>query len=200
MLAALLVAPWLDPGSRSRFRLGLAGVGLSAVYVIWSFVAKAVVDARFARSLEAEGVVTQRWMSAPMPMTTLYWRCVVDEGDRFRIAHLSILDPDGPIGWRTVERRADLVGDLLGTRGLDALRWFSGDYWVARRDGDRVVVADLRFGDVHAGRQAPAGAGPGWVFEFELVDGGRDVRMLPTEFVDVGGAIAHLVRRSFGGQ
>lgn len=198
MLGALVVAPWLERAAPARIRLVAVGVAVSAVYVLWSLAAKAIVDRRFEREIAARGLPAQRWMSAPMPMTTLYWRCVVDAGEALWIAHVSVFDREAPLAWRRVARGERLVDDLRGTRALEAVRWFSGGYWVARLDGGQVVLSDVRFGDVHVGRSPPPGAGPGWVFDFEPVDGGRDLRMRRTEWGDVGSALAHVARRAVG--
>jgi inner membrane protein len=198
LLLALLVAPWLDPRSRLRFRLGALGAGLAAAYALASFGLKAIADGCFERAMARDGIVAGRWISAPMPLTTLYWRCVADQGDAFRIGHAAVLDGEAEAVWRLVPRGRELVAGLEGTRAIRALDWFSDGYWAARRgEGGEVLLFDLRFGDRLFGRLPAPGEEPVWAFEFELVGDGADLRLRPFEPGDLGAALAHLASRAF---
>ena len=199
MVAAILVVPWLHRASAARRRIAAIGIGLSSLYVVASFGLKAVADARFARAIEAQGFAARRWMSAPMPLTTLYWRCVVDAGDRFLIGHTAILDgPDDAIRWREVPRQAGLVAPLRGTRAFEMVRWFSNGYWAAREVDGALVVSDLRFGSTHLGRVPARGAPPGWLFDFVLTQDGAGLQMTRAEIGDVDAALRHVARRALG--
>ena len=171
-------------------RLAVVGLAVSTAYLGWGVTAQGVVERR------AEALGAARVLATPMPMQSLLWRVVADEGDAVATYEHSLLGPDWLFDRAGGSPRADL-GDLEPTRGVETLRWFSRGWLVSTgpdadgrtrdaKDAPAVGVADARFGC------APDGQ---YVFRWHVRPDGGLVQQ-PFVAGGTGGALATLLRRS----
>lgn len=198
LLLPLLLVLRRDPASPWRRWLPRIGLLLAACYTLLSFACKAVADARFAAAIEREGIPARRWLSSAAPLTTLYWRCLVDAGDELWIGFVSVLDPpDRAIAWERVPRNEGLLGPLAGSRAVRKVRWFSEDYFTVEREPDgTLAICDLRFSDADAGR---AIEGPRrWAFRFLIGPDGQSVERRNAAVTDLALSLRHLWLRARG--
>jgi inner membrane protein len=147
ILVGLGVALFLPRISRSRAWWNRSGLLLATAYVLWSFVAKALVNSEFERSLEAQGVRYEQRMTAPTPFNTILWRCVARGDDGIWVGYYSLFDRGTPVHFEYYPLRSELLADLEGSRVIERLRWFSDGFLGARMEGGEVVLSDWRFGE-----------------------------------------------------
>ena len=175
---------------RRRPRIAVYGLAVGAVYLAWGVGAQSAVERR------AETLGATRILATPMPMQSLLWRVVADEGDAVATYEHSLLGPDWLFDRAGGSPRADL-GDLEATRGVETLRWFSRDWLVSTgpasdgrtldaKGAPTVGVADARFGCAPGGR---------YVFRWHVRPDGALVQQ-PFAARGSGGALATLLRRS----
>ena len=116
------------------------------------------MEARAKAVFARAGVEPDRVFAIAAPFTTVVWKVIGLEEDRYHNVYLSLLDPDGadtPI--YTHPRRPDLVACLSGSDAFEKLVWFSRGYFRAEEAGGKVVVSDLRMGLT-----------PGYAFRFAI--------------------------------
>ncbi len=148
LLLGLVVAWFSRPGSNWRARANRLGLGLSSLYVVWSFAAKSQADRHFAAALAEQKIPFSQWMSSPTPFNTVLWRCLAANEDSLWIGYYSLNDPPGHIQFDRLPRNRHLLQGLEESRSVRALRWFTGDFYgVSERDG-QVVFSDWRFGEI----------------------------------------------------
>ena len=83
-IAVGVSAAWmLSRKSSLGHRLNVAGLMVATVYLGWAFGVREFVNHDVRQRLEAQEVRSQRLISAPAPFTTLLWRFVGMEGDRY---------------------------------------------------------------------------------------------------------------------
>jgi inner membrane protein len=183
-LAAGLAAALATRRPERRGRWAGVGLALSTAYLGWSLVAQGVAEREARRALALEGVRPERVLTTAAPLTTLLWRSTAevetDSGTVYLVGLRSLLD-DGPaMEWDAVEAGLGALAPVEGSRPLDALRWFSRGWLLARPgEGGAVQVSDLRFG------RADGGLGPGdapWIFSWTLAPGPNGVEMRQAEF------------------
>ena len=174
---------------RRRPRIAAYGLAVGAAYLAWGMGAQSVVERR------AETLGAQRVLATPMPMQSLLWRVVAEEGDAVATYEHSLLGPAWLFERAGGSPRADL-GGLEATRGVETLRWFSRGWLVSTTDapdggtldatGARAAgVADARFGCAPGGR---------YVFRWHV---GPDGGLVQQPFAVEGrGAVGTLVRRA----
>lgn len=136
---------WSRGSARGR-RWNALGLVLSTVYAGWSLVAQQQALGAAERSLAANGVRAERLLATPAPLQTVLWRLVAIDGDRLLEGHWSLFDGDRAIEWTTVARGNALREQRRGVAAVETLVAFSHDFWKMSRDGDRVLMTDVRMG------------------------------------------------------
>ncbi|ANN77385.1 metal-dependent hydrolase [Bordetella flabilis] len=143
LLVALLAN--LAWGERVR-RLRAAALGFSAFYLVWTVVAKAIVEDHVRTALSAQGVSAPALFSAPMPLNSLLWRVVAPgPGDTYYETVSSVFDAGAPEQLSQPMNRA--LRDALPPAPLLArLDWFTHGWLRYDAIDGNLVVTDLRMG------------------------------------------------------
>jgi inner membrane protein len=172
MVVGVTAAWFLSRTSPLGRRLNAVGLIVAAVYLGWAFGVRQFVDHTVRHRLEAHGVRYEKLVSTPAPLTTLLWRFVGVDGDRYFETYYSIFDGDVPSAVDHYPRHLDLLEGLDDHPPVAKLRWFTRGFYSADRVGDDIVMTDLRMGSE-----------PSYVFNFTVAraaDGGpvptRDVQ------------------------
>jgi inner membrane protein len=172
LLAGAIVAWRLRERPRAVWWAGL-GVSMATLYVGWTLLAKAHLEAGVRAGLAAQGMGAGRVLTVPTPFNSLLWRIVVmrSDGAQYFEGYYSFLSgrstPLDPYLSRT-----ELLGPIAGSRAVERLQWFAHGFVKVDAEGGRVVVSDLRMG-----------AEPEYVFRF-AVGARRDgaiVALTPSE-------------------
>ena len=122
------------------------GLGLSCVYLAWSWGAKLYVDAVVQRNLELQEIQHTHVLTVPGPFNTLLWRVLVMDESGYYEGFFSLLDSDYQIRLQRYASEPELLANLTDHWPVQRLRWFTkGFYAVEALDGD-VVMTDLRMG------------------------------------------------------
>lgn len=161
LLVGCGVASWAKDARRGR-RANRLGLILSTLYLLWSVGAQQWVLSEARASLAERGVAPQHLLATPAPFNTLLWRLVAIDGDRHLEGVSSLVD-GAPVEWQAYARNTALVHGLHEEWSLQRLDWFTHGFWAAQREGDDVLVEDLRMG-----------LAPDYVFRFrvgQIVDG-----------------------------
>lgn len=141
LAAGVLCAVFL----RNRRRWNLAGLTLSAVYLIAALAVKAQVDAAAEHNIAAQNIAATKTLTTPAPFNIALWRVLAMEDGGYREGFYSLLDGAGEI--RFTRHASD--DRLLGGAGGEAfarLRWFSRGFYKVWRAGGRIIFSDLRMG------------------------------------------------------
>ena len=132
--------------SRGVERASVAVLVASTAYLGLSVVLQRHSEARALAALEARGIQPDRLLATPTPFNTAVWTVVAIDGDRYHTLYPSIFDGDAPPVIHSHPRGANLLSCLGPNAALAKLAWFSHGFLAAEREGDDVVVSDLRMG------------------------------------------------------
>ncbi len=157
-LPLLIAIVWLafknyKTQTKRRTNILIWGLGISSLYVTFSFAMKSIASSAFATDLLARDITYIRRMEAPTPLNSLLWRAVVDKGDEFWIGYYSVLDPllsdnpARPIQWTVYPRSRETLYPLRNIPEVQTLTWFSRGWWIARPHSQGTWIADVRFGE-----------------------------------------------------
>lgn len=187
-IAALLATR----GSERGRRWNTAGLVLSTLYAGWSLVAQQQALLVADRSLRAQGIAAEQMLATPAPLQTVLWRLLATTPQDLYEAHWSPFDGDAPLVWTQVSRGTEYYAALRGTPSVDGLADQSRGFWKLWRDGDRVLMADVRMG-----------LEPRYVFTFAVGEVHSTVRALPrtelrSERLEPGPGLAWLWARMWG--
>jgi inner membrane protein len=145
LLTGLGVVLWRRGSPRAR-RWNIAGLVVSTLYAAWSIGAWQQALAVARGSLRDQGITAEQVMATAAPLQTVLWRLVATDADNVWEAHWSWFDGKAPIEWTRIDRGRGLREALRSTPAVDDLAAFSNGYWKVWREGDRVLMADVRMG------------------------------------------------------
>ena len=143
-------------------------------------------------ALARQGVQATQLLVTPTPFNTLLWRVVAVTPEHHLEGFRSLLEGDDPMHFDRFDRGLALAEPLRGHPPLVAIERFSQGFYKLTREGDTVVVHDLRMG------QEPA-----YVFAFGVGQGSARIAPLspPTAVGgrgDAGAALRWLWPRMWG--
>ena len=133
------------------------GLFLSLAYLAWAFAAGEFVEHRVRNKLARQEVSYSRFISSPAPFTTLLWRVVGIDEDRYFESYFSIFDQDSPLFVDFYPRNLALMAGIEDHPPVVKLKWFTRGYYAFCTVGDDVVMTDLRMGSE-----------PDYVFRFKV--------------------------------
>jgi inner membrane protein len=157
VLAGVLAALVLKRKPSLGHRLNSVGLVLSLAYLAWAFAAGEWVERRVQEKLARQEVPYSRFISSPAPFTTLLWRVVGIDKDRYFETYFSIFDPDTPLRVDFYPRNLALMAGIEAHPPVVKLKWFTRGYYAFSTVGALVVMTDLRMGSE-----------PDYVFRFKV--------------------------------
>lgn len=158
LLVAMALA-WWRPQALATARALPWALALSSAYLVWSVLAQRHVEAHARTAL---GAGQHQLLALPSAFNTLLWRVLVREPGGYREAYLSLLVDEAPGPWRRFPSADEWAPALAGQPGFERLRWFTRGFWALQRDGQQLLLTDLRMGSE-----------PAYVFRFVVarIDG-----------------------------
>jgi inner membrane protein len=145
----LLVATVVAAAWSSRAWTGtvlVTAIGLSTLYLGWSWVAQGIVKAHAKESLAAAGLSDAPIFLTPTPFNTLLWRVVVLTDDGFLEGFDSLVVAEPELQFTEHESDNDSLEAASDIWAVARLRWFADDFVKADVINDRLLVSDLRMG------------------------------------------------------
>jgi inner membrane protein len=141
----------ISRGNGFGLKANTVGLVLSTTYLAWAVAAQQFV-ARIAQdSLAANGIQAERLLVTPTAFNTVLWRVVAIDGDTYREGYYSLLDSQKDAGKPQIAFEAYPRGNALADAardvdGVQRLRDFTHGFYALRRDGEQLLISDLRMG------------------------------------------------------
>ncbi len=168
------------------------GLWLSAAYLVWSALAQQWVLHMARTSLQAQGLPVRQVLVTPAPFSTLLWRVVVMDGERFHEGHYALLDGRRPMRFVAFGSGAALREAHADHPQVQRLTRFADGFVKLQQTGPSLLITDLRMGQE-----------PDYVFSFDigpaLAPGARPAaaQQQPARMA-IGPGLRWLGRRMFG--
>jgi inner membrane protein len=156
-LPLLVGVLWAWGGWRGGRRANALGLALSTGYLAWSVLAQSAVLAQAQRSLASAGLPGTQVLVTPAPFSTVLWRVLALDGDRYHEGYYSLFDGGRPIRFASHPRGGDLLARHGSHPQVQRMLRFSEGFVRLREVDGQLWLTDLRMG------QEPA-----YVFEFQL--------------------------------
>jgi len=138
-------------------RLNSVGLFLSLAYLVWAFGAGEFVERRVKEKLARQGISYSQLVFSPAPFTTLLWRVVGIEKDRYFETYFSLFDQNTPLSVDFYPRNLSLMKGIEEHPPVVKLKWFTRGYYALSTVDEDVVMTDLRMGSE-----------PDYVFRFKV--------------------------------
>lgn len=138
-------------------RLNTIGLALSLTYLIWAFGTGEFVKRQVTEKLAEQGVSYSQFISSPAPFTTLLWRIVGIDYDRYFETYYSLFDRETPLFIDFYPRNLELMAGIEKHPPVVKLKRFTKGYFAFSPEGGYVAMTDLRMGSE-----------PDYVFQFKV--------------------------------
>lgn len=197
LLLVIIIALFLKNSRYARRVVILTGLGLSCLYMATTVVIKHHAESVVEESLEKQDISYNRLMTTPTIFNAVLWRATAEVSDGYYIGYYSLFDTKTEIEFRHIKRNENLIADILDTRVVRQLLWFSeGWYTVHRSQDSSLLFSDLRFGEIYTTSEHEGQ----FIFTWELIPTQNDLSMMQIEsgVEDAGQAMQFLWDRIRG--
>ena len=191
-LLGLLVALARGGDARGQ-RANIWGLAVGTAVLLVGVGLQARVDGLARASLARQGVVPERVLVTPAPLSMLLWRVVAVQGGAYYEGFHGLLDAPGPMRFARHDRGTALESAVAGIDGAQRIRRFSHGFYRLHENGaGQLVVTDLRMG-----------LEPHYSFAFAVARRGSPFQPLPVAqsaggIAPIGPALAWLGQRIRG--
>ncbi|MBK8702082.1 MAG: metal-dependent hydrolase [Saprospiraceae bacterium] len=154
----LLIATSLyQRGSRMRARMKLWMLVFSCGYMALTFVNKYYIDTLVEKTMAAQGIKANRYMTNPTILNNILWSATVEADSVYYQGSYSHFDKEAKFKFVSIPKNHQLLGAALnGDKTVRILRWFSNDYFcVLKRQDGRLQINDMRYGAFNASNANP---------------------------------------------
>ncbi|MEE4380727.1 MAG: metal-dependent hydrolase [Pseudomonadales bacterium] len=134
------------------------GLVLSTVYLGWSVLAQGWMEAHARHALQEKDIAVDQLLATPAPFNTLLWRVLAIQPDGSYVEGFdSLVDGSDRLTVTRFPSDRSLLEGIRDHGPMRRLAWFTKGYYAVRREGDDVVMTDLRMG-----------VEPSYVFSFRV--------------------------------
>lgn len=147
------------------------GIGISSLYMVFTFFNKAHVDGVFQHSWKEKGVVYQRHMTAPTIFNNFLWYGVAEGDTAYYAGWYSIFDEAPKVdSIHTLPKNHIVLKPFEASRDIGIVKWFSDGYYNALPQPDgSILVNDLRYGSFNGHFDSP----DDYIFRFRVLPDGQ---------------------------
>ncbi len=157
VLLGVLAALVLKRKRSLGHRINSVGLFLSLAYLAWAIGAGEIVERRVRDKLARQEVSYSQLIVSPAPFTTLLWRVVGIDKDRYFETYFSLFDQDTPLFVDSYPRNLAFMAGIEAHPPVVKLKNFTRGYYAFSTVGEDVVMTDLRMGSE-----------PDYVFRFKV--------------------------------
>lgn len=153
---------------------------LSTLYLTWSVGAKLYVSHVASTSLNRQGIAYERMVTIPSAFNTLLWRVLAVNETGYLEGYYSLLDDIKTVRMKHYPSDGSLLDTIDQRWSVKRLQWFTHGFYSVRRQGNAIVMTDLRMG-----------MEPYYVFQFTVatVNASQGERLTPVTVDRVRGKV-----------
>lgn len=126
--------------------LNRAGLIVSSAYLVFSLVGKWQVERAALSTAARYNLSNASYVTTAAPFTTLLWRVVFVDGNRYGEGFYSLFDEADSIRLTWYDSEPPLLHSIADTWPVQRLKWFTKGFYRVRAQNDHVSITDLRMG------------------------------------------------------
>ncbi len=148
-LGTVIACSLLDRNSQKRKILNWAGLVWSSLYLCLTFINKNAVDRLFEKSLSAQKIPVEKYLTSPMILNNALWYCIAKSNDLYYYGYYSLFDQQDTLIPLKVTVKNQFQWPIQpGEKNLQTLSWFSDNYYnIIPLQNDTIQFNDLRYGN-----------------------------------------------------
>ncbi|CAL2103113.1 Metal-dependent hydrolase [Tenacibaculum sp. 190130A14a] len=144
-LICLLSVLFFKRNSKTRRRLNFVGLFVSSTYLIITLLIKSVVNLKFEKALEKQGVAYTEISSRPSALNIILWNANIDTPEYYLMGEYSFFDTQ-PISFEKFPKKRGVTSELEVFPKVQRLIGISQGWYIIEEKEDKWYFNDLRFG------------------------------------------------------
>jgi inner membrane protein len=196
LLVSFIVLAMMKADNRLRSRINRVGLGLSMLYLAFTFINKYHVHRVIKQNLQELNISYKNFMTTPAPLNNFLWYAVVKSDRGCYTGYYSILDKVKKVVFDYVPKNELILTLFQENELVPVLKKFSKGYYCLTKKGKQVYFNDIRFGRA-AGWEVKNSR---WVFAYNITNQPKGVEVLNRRDMEItfGEAFRSLVKRTKG--
>lgn len=199
LMIGVIAASFFSRHRNARRIANWTGIALSSAYMAFTFYHKTEFNDIFKKSLAAEGIEYQRFMSGPTILNNFLWLGVAEGDTAYYHGYYSFFDEEPRVqSFHIIPKNHESIEKYSSERDIRILKWFSKGYYniIERKDG-RLQLNDLRYGSFEEGFKDEND----YIFKFILEEKNGELQAIQSrEGRDINGeAFRQFFNRILGG-
>jgi len=146
LLFSLVFILFRKKDSIKRRWINYAALAFSHAYLFFTLFNHAGVVKQFEKTAEAKGLNYSRVHVSPTPLNQVLWSGIVETEGGYHLGQYSLFDTQEQVDLEFYEQNENLLSEVSDRKIIDALKWFSDDFYVVSKDEEMVKLHDIRFG------------------------------------------------------
>ncbi len=174
-LICIIVLMFFNRKSKGRQLWLKLGLGISSVYMFFTFGNKFYMDSVFKETLKDKGVNYKRYYAQPTIFNNVLWYGVAETDTTYHVGYYSLLDKESVFSdFKALPKVRALNPEKY--KRVKSLAWFSNDYYSIYKIGDNdYQYNDLRYPVTDKENSTSS------VFRFRLYEENGEINMKPFE-------------------
>jgi inner membrane protein len=157
LFGGVAAAFFLSREKRTGHVIGMIGLVLSSMYLMWAMGIKAHVGHVARESLAQQDIRYNRILTVPSPFNTFLWRILVMGDTTYHEGYYSIFDDNCSVDFTGYPNGKHLLEELDGHWPVKRLQWFTHGFYAVQNRSGKIVITDLRMGTE-----------PDYIFQFQV--------------------------------
>lgn len=153
-LLLVFAAMFFKRTSPIRKTLVVWGLILSSSYMLVTVAAKFYTKSIFEKSLAVQGYDYQRFSNKPTIGNSILWTANVESEDSMYIGYYSLMDSDRNIRFTGHPKHHERIEGIKNEDQIARLLKLTKDWYVVQMEGKKLVICDMRFGEMTEGSGA----------------------------------------------
>ena len=174
-LLCMIILMFFRRTSRRRSLWLKLGIGISSIYLLFTFANKLYMDSIYRKSLSANNVVYKRYFTQPTIFNNVLWYGVAETDSTYYVGYYSLLDDENKFSdfKELPKERALNINDY---KRVNDLAWFSNYYFSIYK----IAENEYQYNDLRYPLTSDENSNSS-VFRFRLFDDNGILNMKPFE-------------------
>jgi len=148
LLVSGIVLSFRGHSYKWRRRWNNAGILVSSLYMMMTFVNQHTVKNVLELSLEKKGIKSSNYFVTPTLLNNIAWNAVVKDSSGYWVGYYSLFQKDKEINLNFIPVNDSLLGEMNNNPDVALLKKFSKGFYCITKEQNRFWFNDLRFGQI----------------------------------------------------
>ncbi len=146
LFLSILIILFYKRDTMKRRVFHLTGLVLAHLYLAFTIVNKIQFHKIVNRNISDQGIISQRFMTAPAPLNNFLWWALVETEEEFLVGYYSFYDRSPSIRFQSILKNHNKLESLPDSKDIMTLIRFTKGYYSVENDENGLIFNDLRFG------------------------------------------------------